>query len=50
MTLASSKNLFLGIEREQWREMDLPPPPPKEFIWEHNDSGKFAGLFEVSKN
>ena len=49
MTLASSKNLFLGIEREQWREMDL-PPPPKEFIWEHNDSGKFAGLFEVSKN
>ena len=24
MTLASSKNLFLGIEREQWREMDLP--------------------------
>ena len=25
-------------------------PPPKEFIWEHNDSGKFAGLFEVSKN
>ena len=32
MTLASSKNLFLGIEREQWREMDLPPPPRKNLF------------------
>ena len=33
MTLASSKNLFLGIEREQWREMDLPPPPPRKNLF-----------------